>query len=183
MKVKNNQSPITLIVNPNINNTYIVGEKCGIETFTCNSISDAVAYFNSIAILVDNGTIYQQLNLKLSNGTCGIKESQVDLFQFNCSISPLESEGEFIFNGDINGLLSTQSMFKINENNNSTSITSVLISGLNFNNFNHSVIKVSTLNSYFNVEIDHCNIYNFKTQQFNNLISFTRLYPPTDDDS
>ncbi|KAN0022115.1 hypothetical protein ACTFIU_004283 [Dictyostelium citrinum] len=175
------QSPITLIVNPNINNTYIVGEKCGIETFTCNSISDAVAYFNSIAILVDNGTIYQQLNLKLSNGTYGIKESQVELFQFNCSISPLESEGEVIFNGDINALLSTQSMFQINENNNSTSITSVLFSGLNFNNFNHSVIKVSTLNSYTNVEIDHCNFYNFQTQQYNNLISFTRLYLPTND--
>ncbi|KAN0043168.1 hypothetical protein ACTA71_010806 [Dictyostelium dimigraforme] len=79
------QSPITLVVNPNVNNTYVIG----IESFACNSISDAVAYFNSIAVLVD-GTIYQQLNLKLSNGTYGITESKVNLFQFNCTISPLD---------------------------------------------------------------------------------------------
>ncbi|KAM9979138.1 hypothetical protein ACTFIZ_000475 [Dictyostelium cf. discoideum] len=171
------QSPITLIVNPNINNTYIVGEKCGIDTFTCNSISDAIAYFNSIAVLVDNGTIYQQLNIKLSNGTYGIKESQVNLFLFNCTISPLDDGvSNVIFNGYQNPLNSTQSMFSVHGSGQGT--TSVLISGITFIYFNHSISNIVSINTYINVTFDKCNFDGYQVQSNTNMISFTRINAP-----
>ncbi|KAM9944347.1 hypothetical protein ACTFIT_009038 [Dictyostelium discoideum] len=81
------QSPITLIVNPNINNTYIIGEKCG------------------------------------------IKESLVNLYQFNCSISPLEVGGEIILNGNINPLSPYQTKIQILQTNNSTSVLISIVIG------------------------------------------------------
>ncbi|KAM9973764.1 hypothetical protein ACTFIW_010892 [Dictyostelium discoideum] len=171
------ETPITLIVNPNNNNTYIVGEKCGIDTFTCNSISDAVAYFNSIAVLVDNGTIYQQLNIKLSNGTYGIKESQVNLFLFNCTISPLdEGVSNVIFNGFQNPLNQTQSMISVHGNGEGT--TSVLVSGITFLYFNHSISNIVSINTYINVTFDQCNFDGYQVQSNTHMISFSRITPP-----
>ncbi|KAN0050890.1 hypothetical protein ACTA71_004188 [Dictyostelium dimigraforme] len=172
------QSPITLIVNPNNNNTYIIGEKCGIETFTCNSISDAVAYFNSIAVLVDNGTIYQQLNLKLSNGTYGIRESSVNLFQFNCTISPLDIGGDIIFNGFLNPLNYNDTMIDIRGPQQQSTKTSVLFSGLNFISFNHSIIIVVSIDTFTNVTFDQCNFNGYQAQPNVHMIEFSRIDPP-----
>ncbi|KAM9992567.1 hypothetical protein ACTFIY_009990 [Dictyostelium cf. discoideum] len=155
------------IVYPNINNRYAVGEKCGIETFTCNSIRDSVAYFHSIAVLVDNGTIYQQLNIKLSNEQC----------QFNCTISPFDEVGNVVFDGLINPLNNTESMIEIyGPIQNAT--TSVLISGISFNNFNNSVIIILSNDQYANVTIDQCNFNNYKTQKNVHMIGFTRYWAP-----
>ncbi|KAM9950970.1 hypothetical protein ACTFIT_007045, partial [Dictyostelium discoideum] len=156
------ESPIKLIVNPNIKNAYVVGEKCGIETFTCNSIIDAVAYFNSIAVLVDNGAIYQQLNIKLSNYSYGIIENIVNLFQLNCTISPFDEE---LYGPIVNAT------------------TSVLNSYISFNNFNDSVILVLSNDQYSNVTIDQFNFNNYQTQKNVHMIGFTRYWAPVDGDS
>ncbi|KAN0029680.1 hypothetical protein ACTA71_007815 [Dictyostelium dimigraforme] len=167
-----NQPPITLIINPNINNTYVVGSKCGDETLTCNSIGDAVAYFKSIAVLEDNGTIYQQLNIKLSNGTYGIKENSVNLFQYNCKISPLDKNGDIVFNGLINALESSETMFNITGSINNTS-TSISISGVNFINFKHGIIQVLGENQNANLLIDNCSFYDGVLPKSIDIIGFT----------
>ncbi|KAM9954020.1 hypothetical protein ACTFIR_009138 [Dictyostelium discoideum] len=171
------QSPITLIVNPNNNNnTYIIGEKCGIETFTCNSISDAVEFFRSFAVILGDGNIYQQLNIKLSNGTYGIKENSINLFQFNCTITPLENGGEIIFNGLINPLELNETLIDINSDGsiNSNASASVLISGINFINFQKSIINTQTSdNQLTEVTIDQCSFNNYQCQSDNYMISFS----------
>ncbi|KAN0000246.1 hypothetical protein ACTFIZ_000676 [Dictyostelium cf. discoideum] len=181
--VKSDQSPITLIVNPNINNSYVVGEKCGIdETNTCNSISDAVAYFKSIAVLVENGNIYQQLNVKLKGGKYGVKENSVNLFQFNCTISPLISSiDSVIFDGSINPLSATETMFSIsasnknNSNNNDNASTVVVFEEMKFINFNHSVIQILSNGQNTDITIEQCEFNNFQVQPNVNIIKFSKL--------
>ncbi|KAN0021507.1 hypothetical protein ACTFIU_010107 [Dictyostelium citrinum] len=171
------QSPITLIVNPKINNTYIVGEKCGIDTFTCNSISDAVAYFNSIAVLVNNGSIYQQLNIRLSNGTYGISESKVNLFLFNCTISPLDVGGDVIFNGFQNPLNYNDTMIGVHGYDKGT--TSISISGVSFLSFNHSISNIQSIDTFISVTFDQCNFISYQAQYNVNMIRFSRINAPT----
>ncbi|KAM9968803.1 hypothetical protein ACTFIW_000204 [Dictyostelium discoideum] len=60
-----------------------------LKHLACNSILDAVAYFNSIA------------------------ENNVNLFQFNFTISPFDEGGNVVFDGLINPLNNTESMIEI----------------------------------------------------------------------
>ncbi|KAN0000230.1 hypothetical protein ACTFIZ_000674 [Dictyostelium cf. discoideum] len=183
---KPHQSPITLIVNPNNNYSYVVGEKCGNdETNTCNSISDAVSYFKSIAVLVEGGNIYQPLILKLKGGNYGVKENSVNLFQFNCTISPFKkSFDSVIFDGSINPLSATETMFNIsapnnNNNNNDNASTVVVFEEMKFINFDHSVIQILSKDQNTDITIEQCEFNNFQVQPKVNIIRFSKVSTDT----
>ncbi|KAN0034396.1 hypothetical protein ACTFIV_000902 [Dictyostelium citrinum] len=175
-------SDITLIVNLNNNNNYPVNGTCGSSQTTCNNINDAINYFNTIAVNVNRSStqiIYQQLNLLLEDGTYSIG-STINLYQYNITISPLNSGSNKVI---INSLNSN------NNSNNSPIFTVIpfngivdtvmqnsyiLITGIQFSNLKQSIIKVSTNYSFTDIRFESCIINQYNSN--NSMIEINLLF-------
>ncbi|KAN0034395.1 hypothetical protein ACTFIV_000901 [Dictyostelium citrinum] len=176
-------SDITLIVNLNNNNNYPVNGTCGSAQTTCNNINDAINYFNTIAVNVNRSStqiIYQQLNLLLEDGTYSIG-STINLYQYNITISPLNSGSNKVI---INSLNSNN-----NNSNNSPIFTVtpfngivdtkvqnsyILITGIQFSNLKQSIIKVSTNYSFTDIRFESCIINQYNSN--NSMIEINKLF-------
>ncbi|KAM9956858.1 hypothetical protein ACTFIR_003593 [Dictyostelium discoideum] len=185
-RVNADDSVVTLIVNPNINNNgYQPGDKCGNSTeFTCNNLSDAVDYFKTIATVQNN--IYQLLNIKLSDAIYNANESYANFYEFNVTISPLDntSSGGVIFSG----LNSNSPLFTITPPPPAViksqitisvitppppappapSSSQITISGITFKDFSQTILQVVSDSAYTSVTFDACNFQDFDSSKTSN---------------
>ncbi|KAM9957860.1 hypothetical protein ACTFIW_012832 [Dictyostelium discoideum] len=171
--LKLNGELITLQINANGNNVYKSGDQCGNSTFTCNSINDAISYFETIKVYNQSSEIqiYQPLKLLLDDGIYKI-ETQLILFEYNIEISPLNQNSK---NVTIDGT-------SINNNNNNIktfitisppignivesykSYSIFKINGINFNNFTFTIIYIYKTYSNVRGSFENCNFNNFKSE-------------------
>ncbi|KAM9991239.1 hypothetical protein ACTFIZ_004637 [Dictyostelium cf. discoideum] len=173
-------SEVTLIINLNNNNNYPVNGSCGSSIqSTCNNINDAINYFNTIAVNVNTSStqiIYQQLNLLLDDGNYSIGSTgTINLYQFNITISPLNSGSNKVI---INGLNSNSSpMFSVTPFNgivdSKEQNSYILITGIQFLNFKQSIIKVSTNYSFTDIRFESCIINQYNSN--NSIIEINKL--------
>ncbi|EAL73011.1 hypothetical protein DDB_G0268844 [Dictyostelium discoideum AX4] len=169
-------SEVTLIVNLNNNNNYPENGTCGSTQLTCNNINDAFNYFNTIAVNVNTSSqiIYQQLNLLLDDGTYSIGTTTINLYQYNITISPLNSgSNKVIINNNNNSPMF--SVIPFNSTDDSIWQNSyILITGIQFLNFKQSIIKVSTIYSFTDIKFQSCiiNQYNSKSSIIEINLSF-----------
>ncbi|KAM9987052.1 hypothetical protein ACTFIY_011480 [Dictyostelium cf. discoideum] len=170
---------VTLIVNLNNNNNYPVNGTCGSSQQTCNNINDAFNYFNTIAVNVNTSSqiIYQQLNLLLDDGTYSTGTT-INLYQYNLTISPLNSGSNKVIINNINNNNNNSPMFSVIPFNSTVDSiwqnSYILITGIQFLNFKQSIIKVSTYNSFTDIKFESCiiNQYNSKSSIIEINLSF-----------
>ncbi|KAN0043483.1 hypothetical protein ACTA71_011142 [Dictyostelium dimigraforme] len=172
---------VTLIVNLNNNNNYPLNGECGNSTkSTCNNINDAINYFNTIAVNVGQSStqiIYQQLNLLLDDGNYSIGSSTINFYQYNVTISPLNlNSNKVIINGQNSNNLS--SMFSVIPFNGIVDTQSqnsyILISGIQFSNFQRSIIEVSTNYSFTDIRFESCIINQYNSNY--SMIEINKLF-------
>ncbi|KAN0038669.1 hypothetical protein ACTA71_000853 [Dictyostelium dimigraforme] len=153
----------TLIVDVTKNNQYPKYGTCGTADFTCNSIQDAIDYFNRIS----QNTKMQQLNLLLADGIYNSTNNFIEFKKFNSTISPLTAGSEkVIFDGSI-GKKSKETLFSFVS-------SSILISGIQFVNFQSDSSFISGDSSEIN--IDQCNFQNILSKDGSVLLRNSNAY-------
>ncbi|KAM9977629.1 hypothetical protein ACTFIR_011499 [Dictyostelium discoideum] len=164
--LKLNGELITLQINANGNNVYKSGDQCGNSTFTCNSINDAISYFETIKVYNQSSEI--QIYQPLDDGIYKI-ETQLILFEYNIEISPLNLH-RCIFK--INGINFDNFTFTIIYIYKTYSNVRGSFENCNFNNFkseypmfylinnnnNNNIINYKTINS--SLALTNCSISN-----------------------
>ncbi|KAN0029512.1 hypothetical protein ACTA71_007641 [Dictyostelium dimigraforme] len=168
---------LTLFVDSNANNKgYLPGDQCGNSTeFSCNNLGDAVEYFKTVAVVQDPTSsvwIYQLLNIKMASGTYEANENSANFYQFNVTISPInDNSGGVMFTGGSNANSSSSSpLFTITPPPGASQTlpeSQITISGINFNGFSQSILKVNTNHTYTSFTFQGCSFNKFDSS--NNL--------------
>ncbi|KAN0028896.1 hypothetical protein ACTFIV_010764 [Dictyostelium citrinum] len=190
--IKDDNTYITLVVNPNENNNrYQPGGQCGNSTtFPCNNMIDALEYFKTIATIqnpTNSTTMHQRLNLKLADAIYTVSENSVNLYEFDIMISPLNSSGDVVFNGlNANSPLFTivtQSESSSTDRTNQYVIqSSVIITGISFKNFTQAILDIDG-NSISYFTFDQCIFNDFNSSSSSMIEAGIYLSPSSSSSS
>ncbi|KAM9981310.1 hypothetical protein ACTFIY_003627 [Dictyostelium cf. discoideum] len=162
-------SPVTIIVNPNLSNKYQAGE-CGNKTVTCNNLIDAMESFMKVATLIPGFpnkqySMYQQLNLLLTDGIYQFESNSISLFNMNVTMTTLTANSNsVIFSGGNSSL--TSPLFSISNGNvtdNGLTPSYIQISGIQFQ-INQTLLNVTTVSSFTDFKISDCQFLNYNNQ-------------------
>ncbi|KAN0003695.1 hypothetical protein ACTFIZ_009860 [Dictyostelium cf. discoideum] len=162
-------SPVTIIVNPNLSNKYQPGE-CGNQTVTCNNLIDAMESFMKVATLIPGFpnkqySMYQQLNLLLTDGIYDFDSNSISLFNMNVTMTTLtDNSNSVIFSGGSSSL--TSPLFSISNGkvvDTGLTPTYIQINGIQFQ-INQTLLNVNTVSSFTDFKINNCQFINYNNQ-------------------